>query len=279
MRRLQEVNESQVIKAKTPLVRRGYCRSAPKRRKEARNSFPATYGVILQALSADRQLRKLSSMELLANLLPAFRLVTRQPRAKKRVSGRKTRRGSAFVRDASIYRQCFDRNQKHRILRSAEIEERKTKTHGLRMGSFGRSGLDLFRCLLIELADAKGLRAPSITRIMAVLKMSRQTVVDALARLERAGRIKRIRRLKRVVNEHGVALCVQDNNIYIICGPGAESSQWKGTESYLKTDRLSSVDGSQGFQERKEDGSHRGRRGSPGQGIMPPNFGTLRGEY
>lgn len=175
-------------------------------------------------------------MELLANLLPQFSIKVKAPK-RKRASGRKTRRGSSFVRDASIYRQSFDRNQKHRILRSAEIEERKTKTHGLRMGNFGRSGLDLFRCLLIELADAKGLRAPSITRIMAVLKMSRQTVVDGLERLERAGRIKRIRRLKRVVNEHGVALCVQDNNIYIICGHGAESSQWKGKESYLKTDR------------------------------------------
>lgn len=186
-------------------------------------------------------------MEMLANLLPQFRIVAKPPKAKKRVSGRKTRRGSVFVRDTTPFRQVFDRNQKYRILRSAEIEERRSKTFGERRGLYGRSGLDLFRCLLIELADAKGLRAPSITRIMAVLKMSRQTVVDALQRLELAGRIKRIRRIKREVNEHGVIVCVQDNNIYVICGPEAESNYRKGTESYLKTDKHHPADRPQGL--------------------------------
>ena len=58
------------------------------------------------------------------------------------------RRNAEYAIDLRIFRS-IDRNQRIRIITTAEALERRTKAKGQKSGVLGLSGLELLRCLLL----------------------------------------------------------------------------------------------------------------------------------
>ena len=81
-----------------------------------------------------------------------------------------------------------------RILRTAQIYDRKTRSKGQRSGHLGHIALEIL-ALMVHICDARtGRLEPSLNYIMGKIKRSKQAVVRALANLRRHGFIDWIRR-------------------------------------------------------------------------------------
>jgi hypothetical protein len=110
---------------------------------------------------------------------------------------RKFRRGACFVR----HDQCstrLDRNDKARIIYTAEKLELRTKPKGKKSGALGQSGLQVLRCLLFQCHNAATGRCdPGYTAIQGRTGLCRQAIADAIKRLEATGIICALRRLAR----------------------------------------------------------------------------------
>lgn len=110
---------------------------------------------------------------------------------------RKFRRGACFVRRD----QCstrLDRNDKARIIYTAEKLELRTKAKGKKSGALGQSGLQVLRCLLFQFHNAStGQCDPGYTAIQGRTGLCRQVIADAIKRLEATGIVCALRRVVR----------------------------------------------------------------------------------
>lgn len=124
------------------------------------------------------------------------------------------RHGAAFVLNVRACSTPLDRNQRARLLFLAERLERATKTAGKRNGVLGYVGLAVLRCLLLRFHNGTtGLCCPSYDTLQAATGLCRQSIANALQRLEAVGILSVVRRLARVAID-GVVRCQQGTNIY-----------------------------------------------------------------
>ncbi len=89
----------------------------------------------------------------------------------------------------------IDRNERARIMFTAEAYDRRTKTPGSHGGAVKRTGLAVLKALLFGFHNvATGRCDPGYDALARVAGVARSTVAVALARLEAAGLIVRTRR-------------------------------------------------------------------------------------
>jgi DNA-binding FadR family transcriptional regulator len=128
------------------------------------------------------------------------------------------RRGARFIADARQHCRPIDRNERARILVRAEALERATKPAG------GRNVVVL-EALLWRFHRAKdGMCCPSYVELMAATGFCKQTIRNALKRLEAAGILKIARRLVREVID-GVMVTRQASNLYSAHEPVEHAGQ------------------------------------------------------
>lgn len=128
---------------------------------------------------------------------------------------RRYRTGAIFVLDPSKHSTALDRNARARILHTAEILERATKPAGCRNGVVSIPGLIVLRVLLLRFQNgATGLCCPSYDALQKATGFCRQTIANAIERLEAIGLLKVTRRLTREINDVGVLICRQGSNLY-----------------------------------------------------------------
>ena len=115
------------------------------------------------------------------------------------------RRNAEYATDSRVFRS-IDRNQRVRIIASAEALERRTKAKGQKSGvPLGLSGLQLLRCLLFRFcAIPTGRCCPSYRAIRETTGFCYSTISGALKRLETSGLVRIARRLYRALG-HGQA--------------------------------------------------------------------------
>jgi hypothetical protein len=130
------------------------------------------------------------------------------------------RRGAGFVDT----RRCFrpiDRNSKARLLYIAEAIEHRTKGAGCRQGALGHIGIKVLRALLLTFLDGRSGRCePAYDAIAEKANVCRQSVANALARLEACGLLTITRRIVREVID-GIWTSRQASNCYAFGEPGA----------------------------------------------------------
>lgn len=132
----------------------------------------------------------------------------------------------------SQYHVPLDRNERARLLHAAEALEARTRQPGRQNGTVSRIGLIVLRCLMLQFLGRTGRCNPSYDSIIKRTGLCRQSVSNALKRLERAGLIRIMRRLK---TEHVTRQChitgnwqsfvttVQDSNAYALGGTASGS--------------------------------------------------------
>lgn len=82
----------------------------------------------------------------------------------------------------------IDRNARARLVFQAEAYERRTKAKGQRGGDLQPSGIQLLRCIAFRFLNlARGAAWPSYDALQAATGLCRQTIADAIKRLEAAG--------------------------------------------------------------------------------------------
>jgi hypothetical protein len=140
-------------------------------------------------------------------------------------SMRRYRRGARFVMDARHHSRPLDRNERARILFLAEQLERRTKPAGGRNGVLGYVGLAVLKALLLRFHRARdGICTPSYTVLQAATGLCRQSIANALKRLEAAGILHIMRRLVREVID-GVTVCRQGSNLYSVHEPAEHADR------------------------------------------------------
>jgi hypothetical protein len=138
---------------------------------------------------------------------------------------RNYRRNARFVMDARQHCRPLDRNERARILFMAKALERATKPAGGRNGVLGEIGLRVLEVLLWRFHRAKdGYCAPSYTCLQAATGLCRQSIANALKRLEASGILKIARRLVREVID-GVMVTRQASNLYSVHEPAEHADQ------------------------------------------------------
>ncbi len=137
----------------------------------------------------------------------------RRPRSVQRFRG-----DAVFVRDPVAVSTRLDRNQRARLIATAEGIERRTKAPGSRSGILGLTGLTVLRALVLAFQNrANGICNPSYDALQRLTGFCRQTICAALRRLEVVGIVRAIRRLvRRPVERDGVTFVgvVQASNLY-----------------------------------------------------------------
>jgi len=106
------------------------------------------------------------------------------------------RRNARFWRDVDIA-MPLDRNARVRLLRQAEALEARTRAKGRQNGSVSRIGLIVLKCLMWRFLGRSGRCFPSYIAIMRETGLCKQSVRNALQRLEAVGLIRVMRRLER----------------------------------------------------------------------------------
>lgn len=141
------------------------------------------------------------------------------------------RHGARFVAHWNEVCRPIDRNTKAKIMALAEGLERRTKPAGRRNGVISLIGLHVLRALLWGFHNNQnGLCNPSYGAIQGRTGLCRQSIANALARLERAGVLVIVRRLVRQVVDRISPVTglperyvgtVQTSNLYRIQPPAA----------------------------------------------------------
>jgi len=114
----------------------------------------------------------------------------------------------------------MDRNEAARIMQAARTVESKSwrnRKKGKHGGLLGRAAMRLLEVLLYVVKKDKGC-FPSYSRLATLCRMSRRTVVSAMATLEFFGFVTVHRRIKRMRTQFGFRV-VQDSNAYEIQMP------------------------------------------------------------
>jgi hypothetical protein len=142
---------------------------------------------------------------------------------------RRYRRGAKFIADPRPYCRPLDRNERARILFLSEALERRTRPAGARNGVVGYIGLDVLRALLFRFMNRDSGRCdPSYTALQAATGHCRQSISNALKRLEACGILRIARRLVREVVDNGgfpMTVCRQGSNLYAIQEPGEQAER------------------------------------------------------
>lgn len=82
----------------------------------------------------------------------------------------------------------IDRNGRARLVFQAEAYERRTKLKGQRGGDLGPSGIQLLRCIAFRFLDLrKGHAWPGYDALQRATGLARQTIANAISRLEETG--------------------------------------------------------------------------------------------
>jgi hypothetical protein len=139
------------------------------------------------------------------------------------------RRGARFIADARQHCRPLDRNERAKILFMAEQLERRTRSAGGRNGVVSEIGLRVLRALLLRFhRGTDGYCAPSYTVLQAVTGLCRQSIANALSRLEAAGILRITRRLVReTVGVDGflMRICRQGSNLYSVHEPSERADR------------------------------------------------------
>jgi hypothetical protein len=131
-----------------------------------------------------------------------------QELARQLAEGPRYHRGSRFTDAPHIN---TDRNFLNKVLvlaRALEARSYKERAKGAHGGVLGRSALGVLE-LLINFAKKRGKVAPGYVALAAMARMCRDTVMTAIAALERWGFVTVVRRLKKVHTVLGTKI-VQD---------------------------------------------------------------------
>jgi len=151
------------------------------------------------------------------------------------------RRNAEYATDSRAFRSV-DRNQRIRIITTAEALERRTKAKGQKSGVIGQSGLHLLRCLLFRFcAIPTGRCCPSYRAIREATGFCYSTISGALRRLEASGILQITRRL--IWTPEGAR---QDTNAYAFSetARGARKPDYENsreTTNLLKNKRLQPI--------------------------------------
>ena len=127
--------------------------------------------------------------------------------------GQKYRKNVHFVRDVLTACTRLDRNARVKLLVWAEGFERASKNPRKKNGRLGYVGLYVLKALLLRYHGDDGLCCPSINTLAKATGLSRQSVVNGIARLEAVGVLVRTPRLVKVMID-GILCCVQGTNLY-----------------------------------------------------------------
>jgi hypothetical protein len=128
-------------------------------------------------------------------------------------------RGSEFRHPPRVN---TDRNFIARIMFMADVIERKSwavKQKGKHGGALGRSALMVLRVMLFVVSKKDGGLYPSLETIAKLARMSKPTVIKAIATLVLMGFLTVYRRIKRITTPLGLRV-VQDSNAYTYDMPG-----------------------------------------------------------
>jgi helix-turn-helix protein len=135
------------------------------------------------------------------------------------------RGGSLFISDWRQHSRPLDRNEVARIVFLAERLELNSKAPGKRNGLLGQIGLQVLRALLWRFHNRRtGLCCPSYDAIRRVTGLCRQSIANALERLEAAGILRRQRRLRRQL-QRGIVTTTNDTSLYSLWCPKS-TLQW-----------------------------------------------------
>ena len=138
--------------------------------------------------------------------------------------------GATFVADWRPFARPLDRNARAKIIMLAEALERRTESAGRRNGIVSIPGLIVLRCLLFRYLGKSGLLCPSYATLQAAAGLRRQSIANALARLEASGILKITRRLcrQRVARvspitglDEVIVATTQASSLYSVHEPGA----------------------------------------------------------
>lgn len=106
----------------------------------------------------------------------------------------------------------MDRNDRSRLVFRAEAHERATKPKGRASGALGLTGLAVLRCIAFRFLNvAKGCAWPSYDALQKATGFARQTIADAIRRIEAAG-FMRVQRRARFIKGQLVKL----TNLYTL---------------------------------------------------------------
>ena len=139
------------------------------------------------------------------------------------------RRGARFIADPRQHCRPLDRNERARILALAEALERRTRPPGARNGVLGEIGLRVLRVIVLRFVrGSDGLCTPSYLVLMAATGLCKQSIANAVKRLEAAGVLRITRRLVREVIDAGgfpLKVCRQGSNLYAVFEPGEHAER------------------------------------------------------
>ncbi len=122
-------------------------------------------------------------------------------------------------RDNGFEWRLLDRNARARLWMIAQNMERITKTKGARNGCLGAIGLTVLNCLLFGFLNANSGRCdPSYEALMKKTGLCRQSITNAIDRLESSGLITVTRRMMRFL-ENGIVVVRQISNAYVLADP------------------------------------------------------------
>lgn len=126
-----------------------------------------------------------------------MRLASAVPDAepKRRKSPNRFRSDARFWNEVNTT-QPLDSRQKAKLIQRAEKIEARTKQRGRQNGAVSRIGMVVLRALLFKFHRA-GKCFPSYAAIQRETGLCRQSIRNALARLEQCGLIRTMRRLER----------------------------------------------------------------------------------
>jgi hypothetical protein len=147
----------------------------------------------------------------------------------EKIAVKRYRRGARFVMDPRQHCRPLDRNERARILALSEALERRTRPAGARNGVVSQPGLRVLRALLLcFLRGSDGLCCPSYVVLMAATWLCKQSIANALKRLEACGILRITRRLVREAVDAGgfmMTVCRQGSNLYAIFEPGEHAGR------------------------------------------------------
>lgn len=122
-------------------------------------------------------------------------------------------------RDNGFEWRLLDRNARARLWVIAQSMERITKKKGARNGCLGAIGLTVLNCLLFGFLNANSGRCdPSYEALMKKSGLCRQSITNALDRLEASGLVTVTRRMMRFL-ENGIVVVRQISNAYVLADP------------------------------------------------------------
>lgn len=134
--------------------------------------------------------------------------------APARPCGRQYRRNAVFIVDARKHFTALTTRQRAQMLDELEKMERRSKPANHGNGIVTRPGLAVMRCLLLHFSDrTTGACFPSYDAIQDRTGYCRQTIAQAIRRLERIGVLKIVRRIVRKAVD-GVVRVMQATNLY-----------------------------------------------------------------